>query len=65
MIELKELTVGYGEKPVLREVSMVFPPGQVTVLLGPNGCGKSTLMKTALGLLPRQGGEILYDGVGL
>lgn len=65
MIELKELTVGYGEKPVLREVSMVFLPGQVTVLLGPNGCGKSTLMKTALGLLPRQGGEILYDGVGL
>ena len=65
MIELKELTVGYGEKPVLREVSMAFPPGQVTVLLGPNGCGKSTLMKTALGLLPRQGGEILYDGVGL
>lgn len=65
MIELKELTVGYGEKPVLRQVSMDFLPGQVTVLLGPNGCGKSTLMKTALGLLPRQGGEILYDGVEL
>ena len=62
MIELQNVTVGYGGKPVLREVSMAFPPGQVTVLLGPNGCGKSTLMKTALGLLPRQGGEILYDG---
>ena len=65
MIELQNVTVGYGGKPVLREVSMAFPPGQVTVLLGPNGCGKSTLMKTALGLLPRQGGEILYDGVDL
>lgn len=65
MIELRDLTVGYGRKPVLREVSMTFPPGQVTVLLGPNGCGKSTLMKTALGLVPRQGGEILYDGVEL
>ena len=65
MIELKDLTVGYGGKTVLRNVSMAFAPGQVTVLLGPNGCGKSTLMKTALGLLPRQGGEILYDGVDL
>ena len=65
MIELKNLTVGYGGKTVLRDVSLAFPPGKVTVLLGPNGCGKSTLMKTALGLLPRQGGEILYDGVEL
>ena len=65
MIELRELSVGYGGKPVLRDVSMAFPPGQVTVLLGPNGCGKSTLVKTALGLLPRQAGEILYDGTDL
>ena len=65
MIELNNLTVGYGGKTVLRDVSLVFPRGQVTVLLGPNGCGKSTLMKTALGLLPRQSGEILYDGVEL
>lgn len=65
MIELRELSAGYGGKPVLRGVSMAFPPGKVTVLLGPNGCGKSTLVKTALGLLPRQGGEILYDGVDL
>ena len=65
MIELKHLTVGYGGKTVLRDVSLDFPAGQVTVLLGPNGCGKSTLMKTALGLLPRQSGEILYDGVDL
>lgn len=65
MIELRELTVGYGGKSILRDVSLSFLPGRVTVLLGPNGCGKSTLMKTALGLLPRQGGEILYDGVDL
>ena len=55
MIELHDLTVGYGERTVLRDVSLDFPPGQVTVLLGPNGCGKSTLMKTALGLLPGRG----------
>ena len=65
MIELHDVTVGYGGKPMLRDISLAFPPGQVTVLLGPNGCGKSTLMKTTLGLLPRQSGEILYDGVNL
>ena len=65
MIELKNVSVGYSGRPVLRQVSMAFPPGQVTALLGPNGSGKSTLIKTALGLLPRQGGEILYDGVDL
>lgn len=65
MIELRHVTVGYGGTSVLRDVSLSFRPGRVTALLGPNGCGKSTLMKTALGLLPRQGGEILYDGVDL
>ena len=65
MIELNNLTAGYGGKTVLRDVSLDFPPGQVTVPLGPNGRGKSTPMKAALGLLPRQGGEILYDGVDL
>ena len=65
MIELRDVSVGYSGRPVLRQVSMAFPPGQVTALLGPNGSGKSTLIKTALGLLPRQGGEILYDGVDL
>ena len=65
MIELKSLTVGYGDKPILRDVNLTFPGGQVTVLLGPNGCGKSTLLKSIPGLSQRLGGTILVDGTEL
>jgi iron complex transport system ATP-binding protein len=54
MIEIKNLSAGYGDENVLHDISMSFPVGQVTILLGPNGSGKSTLVKTALGLQPRQ-----------
>ena len=63
MIELRKLSCGYRENPVLREVSLTFPMGKVVVLLGPNGCGKSTLLRTAMGLLSKQGGEVRFDGV--
>ena len=62
MVELSGLCVGYGERPVLQGVSLNFPPGQVTILLGPNGCGKSTLLKAALGLIPVKEGAVRYDG---
>ncbi len=62
MIELKNLSAGYGRQAVLRGVSMALTPGKVLALLGPNGCGKSTLLKTILGLQPSLAGEILVDG---
>ena len=65
MIELSHLSAGYQGRPVVEDVSFSFAPGQVTVLLGPNGCGKTTLLKTALGLLAPLGGRVLYDGAGL
>ena len=65
MIELQHVSAGYRDGTILRDVSLSFPPGTVTVLMGPNGCGKTTLLKTALGLLPKLEGTILYDGADI
>ena len=61
MLELRSLSAGYGEKTVLHDISITFPPGSFTAILGVNGSGKSTLLKAAAGLIPLQGGEILAD----
>jgi iron complex transport system ATP-binding protein len=58
MLEMKDITAGYGETMILRNISLDFPRGTVTAVLGPNGCGKSTLLKAAAGLLPLAAGEI-------
>lgn len=65
MIQLRNLTAGYGGSPVVDGVTLDFPPGQVLALIGPNGSGKSTLLKAALGLLPAMGGQVLYDGMDI
>lgn len=64
MLELQNISAGYGKRPVLREVTLVFPDGRVTALLGANGCGKSTLLRAAAGLLRPTAGRILLDGTG-
>ncbi|MCZ8522334.1 MULTISPECIES: urea ABC transporter ATP-binding subunit UrtE [Paenibacillus] len=61
-LELKHLEAGYGESMILRDVSLTVPPGQVVCLMGRNGVGKSTLMKTVMGLIKPKRGSILYGG---
>ena len=61
-LETRGLAYGYRGHPVGRDVSLAFDAGEVLCLLGPNGGGKTTLFKTLLGLIPRQGGGILLDG---
>ena len=65
MIEIKNLTVGYGERAVLQKTSAVFEKGMLTSVIGTNGCGKSTLLKTLAGILPFSEGEILLGGVDI
>ncbi len=62
MIQFIEVSVGYGEKPVVRDVSFSVPDQAVTSLVGPNGCGKTTLLKTACGLLAPAKGQVTVDG---
>lgn len=55
-LEVTHLEFAYGETPVLRDIGFIAPTGKLTVVLGRNGCGKSTLFKILAGLLPvRQG----------
>lgn len=63
MIEIRHLSAGYRTGPVVEDVSIRFEPGKVLILVGPNGCGKSTLIRSVLGLQPILGGQVLYDGV--
>ena len=62
MLELKNVTKRYGRKVVLDDVSIEFKKGYITCLLGLNGVGKSTTMKSIMRLIPINKGEILVDG---
>ncbi|CFX84286.1 ABC transporter-like [Syntrophomonas zehnderi OL-4] len=61
-LKLDNLSCGYGQRKVLENISLEINGGEVIGLLGANGCGKTTLIKSILGLLPTQGGEVLLDG---
>ena len=62
MLELRGAAAGYGGTPVLREISFTVPKGSLTALIGPNGCGKTTLLRTAARQLPLLSGDVLLDG---
>ena len=61
-LEISGLVSGYGEAMVLRGVSLAVPAGEVLALLGKNGMGKSTLLKTVMGLLPVAAGRVRVHG---
>jgi urea transport system ATP-binding protein len=65
VLEIQGLDVAYGESQVLWDVSLSVPAGGVVCLMGRNGVGKTTLLKTVMGLLPARRGRIVFDGVDL
>ena len=62
MLELHNISTGYGRLPVLFGINLQVAPGEMVGVLGPNGAGKSTLLKTILGLLPVRQGGIVFRG---
>jgi len=62
MLTIQGLSVSYGESQILWDVHLHVPPGQVACLMGRNGVGKTTLLKSVMGLLPPQRGTIVFHG---
>lgn len=61
MLRVSNLNVYYGESHILRNVDLSVPAGQMVCLIGRNGVGKTTLLKTIMGLLPPRTGEIFFQ----
>jgi phospholipid/cholesterol/gamma-HCH transport system ATP-binding protein len=61
MIELKSISKNFGDREILNDISSVFEKGQVNLVIGGSGSGKTVLMKCMIGLLEVDKGEILYD----
>jgi len=62
MLKVRNINQYYGGSHILRDVSLDAQPGRVTVLLGRNGVGKTTLLKSLMGLVPIKTGSIHFDG---
>ncbi|MEI7554173.1 metal ABC transporter ATP-binding protein [Candidatus Chlorohelix sp.] len=62
LLEIKDLSVSYGQNTVLSEVSFELGSGQLVGIIGPNGAGKSTLIKSILGLTPYRG-RVMVNGL--
>ena len=65
LLEVKALSAGYGRVPVLHGVDFTVEEGEIVGVLGHNGMGKTTLLKTIMGIVPATGGVIGYTGLDL
>ena len=63
MIELQDLNAHYGKVHVLRGVNLNVQSGEAVALLGRNGVGKTTTLKTIMGLVPPTGGKVIFNGI--
>ena len=62
LLEVQELTIGYADRKLIEHISFRLKQGEIIAVLGPNGCGKSTLFRTLLNLAPALQGEVHLAG---
>ena len=65
MLELRDVTSGYGAIEALRGINLSVEQGEVVTLIGANGAGKSTTLRNITGLVPITSGDVLFEGVRL
>jgi len=61
-LTIRDLTVAYHRKPVIWDIDLTIPEGKLVSIVGPNGAGRTTLIKSCLDLIPRSSGEVLIYG---
>ena len=62
LLETTEVVAGYGQTEILHGVSVTVDQGEIVTIIGPNGCGKSTLMKAIVGLVKVRTGSVTFQG---
>ncbi len=62
LLKTRDLVIGYGDKPLVKGIDLELHRGEVLVVIGRNGCGKTTLLKTLINHVKPLGGEIWFDG---
>ncbi len=65
ILQTRDLAVGYGGRPVVKDLTFAVRPGEILTLIGPNGAGKSTILKTLARRLEPVAGTVLLDGAAL
>ena len=65
LLTVKGLMAGYGKVPVLHGINLEVAEGEILGVLGHNGMGKTTLLKTLMGIVPATGGQVVFDGEDL
>lgn len=58
----ENLEVSYGERKIVKGLSLSIPDKKITAIIGPNGCGKSTFLKAMTRVIPHDSGSVILDG---
>jgi phospholipid/cholesterol/gamma-HCH transport system ATP-binding protein len=65
IIRVQNLSIGYDDKTVMRDLNFEIQKGDIFVIMGGSGCGKSTLLRTLTGLIPIQKGDVFIQDINL